>query len=573
MEIRDSRRLTGPNLLWDHAGAVLDVACPEDKVESLVAAWLAHAQRMLDALGWSGEKLTARRFPRGANLALSAPMDVLYAATEVNEWAFAAARSQLDGSSCPPLEEETGRLQKLIQEERNPALLRLRHAARENRIAFLSDDDQVSVGLGTGSITFPVDGIPDPDSMDWSNVHDIPVALVTGTNGKSTTVRLLAAMIRAAGKVPGFTTTDGIQVGDELVEAGDFSGPSGARALLRHRQVELAVLECARGGMLRRGLGVRRARTALVTNVGRDHLGEFGVADQASLVETKLVVRRALGYTGTLVLNAEDPALRARGAELELPIAWFTREPADEMVRRHWEAGGLAALVEDGRFVLCEAGKRESLIAVNEVPVTLKGAAEHNVANSLAALLVGSRLGLSRDAMTAGLRDFQGSPGQNPGRGNLFEIAGVRMLVDFAHNPHAFRALFQMARHMKPERTLVLLGQAGDRDDDSIRELVQATWKGRPDHVILKEMPRYLRGRVPGEVLEIMEAEFARLGAPAGLLQRAPSEIDAVRAALRWARPGDLLLLLTHEVRDDVLGLLTGLSRQGWQPGQDPGSH
>lgn len=570
MEIRDSRRLTGPNLLWDHPGAVLDVACPEDRIDSLLTGWLAQAQRMLDALQWSGEQLRVRRFPGGANLALSASVDVLYAATEVNEWAFAAARALLDGSSCPTLEEEVVRLRKVIEEERNPALLRLRHAARENRVAFLSDDDEVSVGLGAGSLRFPVDAIPDPDSMDWSEIRDIPVALVTGTNGKSTTVRLVAAMIRAAGKVSGFTSTDGIQVGEELVEAGDFSGPSGARTLLRHRQVEMAVLECARGGMLRRGLGVRRARTALVTNVGRDHLGEFGVADHASLVETKLVVRRALVYSGTLVLNAEDPALRSSGQELPLPIAWFTRESTDDMVNRHWEGGGMAALVEDGHFVLCEDRKPEPVIALHEVPVTLEGAALHNVANVLAALLVGRQIGLQRDVMAAGLRGFQGSPGENPGRGNLFEMAGVRMLVDFAHNPHAFRALFQMAHHMKPERVLVLLGQAGDRDDDSIRELVQATCEGRPDHVVLKEMPRYLRGRRLGEVLEIMEAEFARIGVPAGFLERASSEMDAVRAALRWARPGDLLLLLAHEAREEVLTLLTGLSAKGWQPGQEP---
>jgi UDP-N-acetylmuramyl tripeptide synthase len=238
------------------------------------------------------------------------------------------------------------------------------------------------------------------------------------------------------------------------------------------------------------------------------------------------------------------------------------------MVQHHVNGGGMAALVDGGSFVFCEEGKCEPVLAVEEVPITLNGAAEHNVANVLAAILVGNRLGLGRDAMAAGLRGFQGGPGENPGRGNLFELGGVRMLVDFAHNPHAFRALFRMVRHLKPERVLVLLGQAGDRDDDSIRELVQATWEGRPHHVILKEMPRYLRGRKPGEVLEIMEAEFGRLGAPAGLLERAPSEMEAVRAALRWARPGDLLLLLAHEARDGVLGLLTALSGQGWQPGR-----
>jgi hypothetical protein len=334
VEIRDSRRLTGPNLLWERPGAVLDVACPPDRLEQLVQAWREQAQRMLDALEWSGEELAVRLFSGGANLALSAPVDVLYAATEVNEWAFAAARAQWDGPPCPPLEEEATRLRQVIRQERNPALLRLRHAARENRVAFLSDDEQASVGLGAGSLTFPVDGLPDPDGIDWSAVHDIPVALITGTNGKSTSVRLLASMIRAAGRVPGLTSTDGIQVGEELVEAGDFSGPSGARAVLRHRQVEMAVLECARGGMLRRGLGVRRARTALVTNVGRDHLGEFGVADQKSLVETKLVVRRALGYSGTLILNAEDTALRSRGPARGRDGA------APREGRRHGGAGG-----------------------------------------------------------------------------------------------------------------------------------------------------------------------------------------------------------------------------------------
>ncbi len=566
-EVRDSRRLTGPNLLAEWPGAVLDISCPEDKAQALVDAWRREVRRILERLDWSEEQLAVRLFPGGANLAISAPVDVLYAATEVNEWAFAAARAQFDGSVHPALEVEVARLRGVIQEERNPALLRFRHAAREHRVTFLSDDDQVSVGLGSGSRTFAVDKLPDADEFDWSEAHDIPVALVTGTNGKSTTVRVIASMIHAAGKVPGITSTDGIQVGDELVEGGDFSGPSGARTVLRDRRVEMAVLECARGGMLRRGLGVRRAQVSLVTNVGKDHIGEFGVADPETLLETKLVVRRALGPRGVLVLNADDPALRTRGESLDVPIAWFTREADHAFVRGHVEAGGQAAMVEDGAFVLYQDRQRELLASVEEAPITLGGAAVHNVANVLAASLVARQLGLNLEAIVSGLRNFHGTAKENPGRGNLFEVGGVRILVDFAHNPHAFRSLMEMARRLEPKRLLVLLGQAGDRDDTSIRELARATWEGRPDRIILKEMATYLRGRQPGEVLDLIQDELSRLGVPADRVERAASELEGARAALRWAQPGDLLYLFAHEERTQLLELVSSLSSQGWEPG------
>ena len=562
-----------PGAFWASSSSTisprtLDVSCPEDQAEALVEAWRREARRILEALDWSGEQLAVRLFPGGANLAMSAPVDVLYAATEVNEWAFAAARAQFDGSRCPALDEEVAKLRSVIHDERNPALLRLRHAAREHRVAFLSDDEQASVGLGCGSQTFPVDRLPDPDQLDWSGIHDIPLALITGTNGKSTTVRLIASMIHTAGKVPGITSTDGIQVGDELVEGGDYSGPSGARAVLRDRRVEVAVLECARGGMLRRGLGVRKANVSLVTNVGKDHLGEFGVADPETLLETKLVVRRALGPRGVLVLNADDPGLRSRGESLSVPIAWFTRESGDSLVRGHVETGGQAALVEDGAFVFYREGQREEVAPVEKVPITLGGAAIHNVANVLAATIVGRQLDLDPRAIVSGLCEFQGSAQENPGRGNLFEVGGVRILVDFAHNPHAFRSLMEMARRLEPKRLLVLVGQAGDRDDASIRELARATWEGRPDRIILKEMPAYLRGRQPGEVLDLMQDEFSRLGVPADRLERAATEMDGAQSALRSAQPGDLLYLFAHEDRARLLALVSSLSSHDWKPGR-----
>ncbi len=249
MKLLDSRRLTGPNLLLPQAGAVLEVSLEPGEAEAAVDAWRKQVGHLLVAVGWPDEEIAVRRYSGGASLAISAPIDSLYAATEVNEQAWAAAEAALTGSPALDLEAEAIRLRAEIAEEANPALLALLDAAAAHQVAFLWDDDEVSVGLGTGSLTWPAGALPAPGEVDWEAVHDVPVLMVTGTNGKTTTVRLLAAIAAAAGLVPGITSTDRIEIGGEVVDLGDYSGPGGARTLLRDRRVEIGILETARGGI------------------------------------------------------------------------------------------------------------------------------------------------------------------------------------------------------------------------------------------------------------------------------------------------------------------------------------
>ena len=311
MEVRDSRRLTGPNILTDGPGAVLDIAfeAEDDAADSAAAidAWRRWLRRILTAVGWEDARDFDRTFPGGASLAFRAPIDALYAATEVNEWAWEAAGIELDGAATPDLDEAVERLRRTIADEVSPKLLALRDAAREHDVAFLSDDDHTSVGLGAGSRTWPVDGLPDPEQVPWDEIYDIKVGLVTGTNGKTTTVRLLGAIIRAAGAVPGLSSTDWIAAGDDILDRGDYSGPGGARRVLRDPRVECAILETARGGMLRRGLAVDASDVALITNVAEDHLGEFGIHDLDALAACKFIVAKG---ARRLVLNADDPVAR-----------------------------------------------------------------------------------------------------------------------------------------------------------------------------------------------------------------------------------------------------------------------
>jgi UDP-N-acetylmuramyl tripeptide synthase len=565
----EARRLTGPNLLSYRPGAVLDVplggAAEEGAdAEAMIGAWRRQARRMLDALGWRDEELAVRRFASGASVFASAPIDALYTATEVVDWAWEAAGAAEPDAGA--FEAAAERLRSAAAAERQPAVLALRDVAAARGVAFLADDDRVTVGLGAGSRTWPRGELPPPAAVDWAAVHDVPVALVTGTNGKTTTVRLTAAMLAAAGRTAGVSTTDYIAVGRTVLDSGDFSGPGGARTLLRDRRVEAAVLETARGGLLRRGLALGRVTAAAVTNIAADHLGDYGVEDLADLAEAKLLVTRAVAPEGRAVLNADDPELAARGSRGPSPVTWTSLGPglpaaAGGDLAAHLAAGGDAVLLDGDRLVLARGtGRREVVAAVSEVPIAFGGAARYNIANALAAIGLAGALGVPVDAMARGLAAVRGDGGEggadNPGRGCLMEIDGFHVLLDYAHNPHGMAALLGFAASLPAKRLLLLLGQAGDRDDDAIRELARTAWRLRPDRVILKELPTMLRGRQPREVPAILEAELLRLGARREDLAYAATELEAVRQALAWARPGDLLLLLVHTEREEAMAML-----------------
>jgi cyanophycin synthetase len=569
MQPHAARRLTGPNLLSYRPGAVLDLPLGgvQADAEAMIGAWRREARRMLDALGWRDEELAVRRFASGASVFASAPIDALYTATEVVDWAWEAA-----GAAAPDagaFEAAAERLRSAAAAERQPAVLALRDAAAARGVALLADDDRVTLGLGAGSHTWPRGELPSPAAVDWAAVHDVPVALVTGTNGKTTTVRLTAAMLAATGRTTGITTTDYIAVGRTVLDSGDFSGPGGARTLLRDRRVEAAVLETARGGLLRRGLALGRVTAAAVTNIAADHLGDYGVEDLAGLAEAKLLVTRAVAPEGRAVLNADDRELAARGSRGPSPVTWTSLGPglpaaAGIDLAAHLAAGGDAVLLDGDRLVLARgAGSREVVAAVSEVPIAFGGAARYNLANALAAIGLAGALGVPVDAMARGLAAVRGDGGEggeggadNPGRGCLMEIDGFQVLLDYAHNPHGLAALLGFVASLPAKRRLLLLGQAGDRDDQAIRDLARTAWRLRPDRVILKELPTMLRGRQPREVPAILEAELLHLGAHREDLAYAGTELEAVRQALAWARPGDLLLLLVHTDREEAMAML-----------------
>lgn len=580
----DSRRLTGANLYFDRPGAVLEVVPGVAFDDAAQARWRQRVAQARAALGWpDAQPAVVRAHAGGASLAIAAPADGLFTATEVNEWALYAALGlrpgpeSVDGEDQPPRPhpahfDEAEALRQLAgaaraEAVRNEPLMALLQAARTRGLPAHADDALLSIGEGATSQLWPLAALPEPDAVAWSRLRGIPKALVTGSNGKTTTVRLLAALLADDGRRVGYSCTDGVVVDGARAAAGDYSGPAGARTVLRAPGVQAAVLETARGGMLRRGLAVDDADAAIVTNVSADHFGEYGIDDLDALAEAKLVVARGLRPDGLLVLNASDPLLAAHAADVQgRRIGWFAQDLERACARGLPACGG-----RDGRLRLTTATAEWDLGAIADMPLTVGGAARYNIENIAAAALAAHALAVAPDRIAAVLSRFGASNADNPGRLQRWHLGGVEVVLDYAHNPEGLQGLFELASGLRHGRMALLLGHAGNRRDEDYRAVAEVVARARPDRVWLKDIGgNYLRGRKSGDVAHLLHEALHGFGMPLDALPICLDEAQAAREALAWAETGDLLLLPVHEPskRAAVVALLDRLRSEGWRPGQ-----
>ncbi|WP_299844574.1 Mur ligase family protein [uncultured Roseovarius sp.] len=556
LRLEDSRRLTGPGLLWDHTGAVLEIHYEGFDPQQIANLWQKYARSVLDAVGWQDQLITERGFEGGHNLAISAPMDQLYSAIFIAETAWHFGAAKLLASETGDFDEMINNLKSVMQREANPDLTHLIEAGQAHGVEILCDDDEVSIGHGQYSQVWPVSNLPDPQDVDWRELRNAPVALITGTNGKTTTTRLCAAIARAAGKVSGLTSTDFVRVGDEVLDKGDYSGPGGARLLLRDKRLEVAFLEVARGGILRRGLATRSARVAIVTNVAADHLGQYGVNTVEELARAKFSVHRALARDGVLVLNADDAYVVTEAAQTDVTIWWFSLDADAPQIRQARAAGVSCAWEQDGKIVFFDGRDTLSIADVSDIPITVSGAARHNVRNVLAATCACYAIGIAPNHIAKGLANFQSDPNDNPGRFNEFDVNGARVFVDFAHNPHSIAAVTETVGGIEARRRFVLLSHAGDRSDDDIREVTKSALELNPDFVFAAELEDYLRGRELGDVTRLIVEACEQNGMPADRVIESGSPSEAVAKVIKALQPGDVALLLVLSERDKVFELL-----------------
>ncbi len=373
----------------------------------------------------------------------------------------------------------------------------------------------------------------------------VPIAAITGTNGKTTTSRMLAHIAKMAAFKPGLTTTDGVYIDGQRTVEGDMTGPVSARMVLADPQIDFAVLETARGGLLRAGMGVTRIDVGAVLNVQSDHLGMKGIDTLEQLAEVKRIVLEVA--EDCAVLNADDPNVLKMGGYTDAKvICYVTMNPSHGLVREHIRAGGRACALEDGvngqMITLYDKGSHIPLLWTHLIPATLEGKALHNVQNAMFAAAMAFAMGIKLDAIRQGLRTFDSSFFQAPGRMNVFNEHPFKVLFDYGHNAHAVAAMADLAKRLDVSgRRLVVVAGPGDRRDEDLRDIAKAV-AGGFDHYICRRDDG-LRGRKPDEVPKLIAATLREHGVADHQISIVPDEQDAIDAGLRMARTGDVLLV------------------------------
>lgn len=542
MRLDDARRLTGPNLYSPRPLVLLEIFLETGETAESARAELQRRLEVLRAsIGLSPVVLrVVRALPDWVALAHDAPLDEMLVGAELIELAALGLQEPAEGPGEGLAEQ--------LAAQRNPRLPALEAEARRHGVPFLWDDELVSLGHAKRAVHFKRDELPEADAVAWDSLGAIPIAMVTGTNGKTTSTRLLARMARESGRVVGSTSSDEVTIAGRTTREGDWTGPAAAREVLRSPEVDIAILETARGGILRRGLACDAIDVALLTNITDDHLGSHGISSLEDMAQVKAVIARAARH---VVLNARDPHLRA----LSLPdaaLTWFADVDAGATAPTHPRL----VLARDGHVVSIREGVETRLIPIASIPITFNGTARYNVENALGATAAAEALGLPHAAIIRALETFTAA--DNPGRGETWTRDGVTLFLDFAHNPDGVGSALQVATSLlgATGRLTVVTGSAGDRTDDELTAISARIRDAKPATLYVRELEHYLRGRQPNEVPAFFERT---LGAT-----RAASEVEALTRATASARSGDVIALLVHVDRDEVGAFLDA---GGWRRG------
>lgn len=373
----------------------------------------------------------------------------------------------------------------------------------------------------------------------------IPIIAVTGTNGKTTTSRLVANMVQQHGYTTGYTTTDGIYINKEMIYKGDCSGPASAQVVLRDSAVEFAVLECARGGILRSGLGFDQCDCAIVTNVAEDHLGQDGIDTVEKLARVKSVVPETVKSDGFSVLNADDDLVYAMRESVKSKVALFSMYPDSARIQRHCDEGGIAAVVEEGYIVIREGNKLTVIDELENVPITYGGKARFNVANVLAAVLAAYLTKISMPAIRSTLRNFKNSPELTPGRMNEFNFGDFSIMVDYAHNPHGIKAFGEFVKAMPATKRRGVIAGVGDRRNEDIIALAEEAAKIFDDIVI--RMDKDLRGRTELELGSLLRSGIHKVD-PNKKVAYFSDESEAIDYVVKTAEPGSFTVIFVENI-------------------------
>jgi cyanophycin synthetase len=375
----------------------------------------------------------------------------------------------------------------------------------------------------------------------------IPTVAVTGTNGKTTTVRLITHLLAQSGLTVGMTNTDGVFVGSQQTDSGDCSGPKSARSVLLHPDAQAAVFEVARGGLLREGMGFDRCEVGIITNIGQgDHIGLNFIESAEDVAAIKSVVARNVSTTGVAVLNANDPLCVAMADDCPGAVTFFGDDAHHPVIAAH-RAKGQRVVFVDGDAIIAAQGNASWRFALADIPLTRGGRIGFQIANAMAAIAAAWALKMDWAVLRRGLTSFVSDVGSAPGRFNVFEWRGATIIADYGHNPDAIQALVDAVAALSAERRSVVISGAGDRRDEDLRRQTQILGDAFDDVILYQDAAQ--RGRSDGEVIALLREGLAD-ARRTRRIDEIRGEFIAIDLALERLRPGDLSLILVDQVQE-----------------------
>jgi cyanophycin synthetase len=374
----------------------------------------------------------------------------------------------------------------------------------------------------------------------------IPIVAITGTNGKTTTTRMIGKMLSDRELIVGMTTTDGIYVGGKLLVEGDTTGPESTQIVLRHPDVQVAVLETARGGILRAGLAYDYADVAVITNISNDHLGQYGIENLEDIAHVKSLIAEVVRPHSYVVLNADDPLVTPIARKTKGRVIFFSTEKDNITIRKHLGMGGVAIFVRRGMILLCQGEQSYKICPVKNLPSTWDGKAIHNVQNALAAIAVGWSLGLTAEAIRLSLSEFTSDSEYNRGRMNLYHIGGVQVFVDYGHNVAGIQEIAKTLKKFKARSVVGCITVPGDRPNDTVREVARVAAQGF--HRLIIREDNDLRGRKPGEIASILMEEAISAGMDPRKITVVLPEREAFQHGLDTCNPGEIFVMFYENI-------------------------
>lgn len=542
------RVLAGTNMFFSGVGAIAEYFTRDPRKLEFAQAYEAELRKVLDALGWDDVVLYKRIYSRGFIFAMPTEFDLTFAGCKIFSIVFDRVAAQFNQEPEPDYAEDIDYLDYVISRERYIALREIYDEAKSRSLNLYVDAETLCIGSGKGAYITSIDDL-DFDKVPWDNIYEIPSVMVTGTNGKTTTVRLTSFISKHAGKVVGYCSTDWVMIDGEVVSEGDLSGPNGNRTVMQNPKVDVAVLEVARGGIVKRGLATSNVGGAVVMNVSEDHLGVNGIDSVADLALAKFTVQQAVRPGGHNVVNLDDELSHSFIDDLPRSKAFFSQHLAEPELLSHLkDPEDYACFVQDGAFYVYRHGEKQHIAAIDDVDLTYKGLAKHNIENVLAAICLSLELGRSYAEITAGLLAFKNDE-NNQGRFNLFDVKGSKILVDYGHNLASVDNMLKFARSIAKSSTkiTVLLGFSGDRKF-MIESISSSVMKHQIDYVILKMFTSHLRGAVVGELAELLRASLLKKGFPAeNILATVEQETEALDLVLSRLGEDNIYIMLCQD--------------------------